>query len=133
VGEHRNESSEELRAQLEVVRRRLSEAEETLLAIREGEVDAVVVSGSRGDRIFSLDQGEDVYRLMVEATNEAGLAVAPDGTVVFANNCLARMLGVPLEQIVGKPFALSVHPTIGRIWLRCSTRLSDTQPTRGWS
>jgi PAS domain S-box-containing protein len=88
----------------------LSESEETLRAIREGEVDAVVVSGSRGDQILTLDQGESVYRLMVETMNEAGLAVAPDGTVLFANSPLTQMLGVPLEQVVGKPLVLHVRP-----------------------
>jgi len=34
------------------LRRRLEEAEETLRAIREGEVDAVVVTGRRGAQIF---------------------------------------------------------------------------------
>ena len=110
MSERRNESSEELRAQLEDVRRRLVEAEETLRAIREGDVDAVVVSGSWGDQILTLDQSEDAYRLTVETMNEAGLAVAPDGTVIFANKALARMLGVPLEQFVGRSFALHVHP-----------------------
>ena len=40
----------------------------------------------------------------------SGLAVAPDGTALFANKVLARMLGVPLEQFVGRPFAPHVHP-----------------------
>jgi len=109
VSERRGESSKELRAQLDDLRHRLAEAEETLRAIREGDVDAVVVSGTRGDQILTLDQGEDAYRLTVETMNEAGMAVAPDGTVIFANKALAGMLGVPLEQFVGKPFALHVH------------------------
>jgi len=110
VSERRDESSAELRAQLDDLRRRLGEAEETLRAIREGDVDAVVVSGSGGDQILTLDRGEEAYRLTVETMNEAGLALAPDGTVIFANKALARMLGVPLEQFAGRPFALHVHP-----------------------
>ncbi|MFO7650683.1 MAG: PAS domain S-box protein, partial [bacterium] len=108
--ERRKESSAELRAQLEEVRSRLVEAEDTLRAIREGEVDAVVVSGGWGDQILPLDQSEDAYRLTIETLSEAGLAVAPDGTALFANKALARMLGVPLEQFVGRSFAPHVHP-----------------------
>jgi two-component system response regulator HydG len=110
VSERRGESSEELRVQLEDVRNRLAEAEEVLRAIREGDVDAVVVSGRGGDLVLSLDESENAYRLMVESINEAGLAVGPDGTVLFANNPLARMLGVPLEQVVGTPLAPHVRP-----------------------
>ncbi|MBN2466061.1 sigma 54-interacting transcriptional regulator [candidate division WOR-3 bacterium] len=113
MNERRTESPRELRAQLEDVRHRLAEAEETLRAIREGDVDAVVVSGTRGDQILTLDQGEDAYRLTVETMNEAGIVVAPDGTILFANKALAGMLGVPLEQVVGKPFALHVHDRQG--------------------
>ncbi len=61
------------------LRARLEEAEETLRAIHEGEVDAVIVKGSKGDRVFSLEETDNLYHLMVETMNEAGLAVSPDG------------------------------------------------------
>ena len=94
----------------EDLKRRLAEAEDALRAIREGEVDAVVVSGSKGERIFSLSESESLYRLMVETMSEAGLAITPDGTILFANNCLAKMLGTPLERVVGKPLDRFVDP-----------------------
>jgi PAS domain S-box-containing protein len=109
MSERRSESPKELRAQLDDVRYRLAEAEETLRAIREGDVDAIVISGTGGDQILALDPGDDAYRLTVETLNEAGMTVAPDGTILFANKALARMLGVPLEQVVGSPLALHVH------------------------
>jgi transcriptional regulator with PAS, ATPase and Fis domain len=110
MNRHRDESPEQLRAQLEDARRRLAEVEETLDAIREGKVDAVVISGVDGDQVLSLNQDDSVYRLVVGAINEAGLAVASDGTVLFANNSLVRTLGVPLGRVVGQPLAPHVHP-----------------------
>jgi PAS domain S-box-containing protein len=89
--------------ELESLRRQLAEAEDALRAIREGEVDAVIVSGSKGERIFSLGESESLYRLMVETMSEAGLAVTPEGTVLFANNCFAKMVGKPLEHVAGRP------------------------------
>jgi PAS domain S-box-containing protein len=89
---------------------RLEEAEETLRAIREGEVDAVVVTGSRGEQVFSLNQSEAIYRLMVETMDEAGLAVTPGGVILFANNCVAHMLQRPLELIVGRPLDSFIRP-----------------------
>jgi PAS domain S-box-containing protein len=91
--------------ELESLRQRLAEAEDALRAIREGEVDAVIVSGSKGDRIFSLSESESLYRLMVETMSEAGLAVTPEGTILFANNCFARMVQSPLEKIAGRSLA----------------------------
>jgi PAS domain S-box-containing protein len=83
------------------LRRRLAEAEDALRAIREGEVDAIIVKGSRGNRIFSLSESESIYRLMVETMSEAGLAVSPEGTVLFANDCFVRMVGRPLSKVLG--------------------------------
>ena len=52
---------------------RLREAEEALSAIRDGEVDAIVVSGKRGQQVFSLAGSDSVYRLIVESMQEAAL------------------------------------------------------------
>ncbi|MGA2481463.1 MAG: PAS domain-containing protein, partial [Spirochaetia bacterium] len=80
---------------------RLREAEETLQAIREGEVDAIVVSGSGGERIFSLDGAEQVYRRIVETMSEAAMTVSFDGKVLFANAQLSLLLGAVAETLIG--------------------------------
>ena len=46
-------SHEELLAEIEELRFRLEEAEETLRAIGSGEVDAFVVSGPDGEQVFT--------------------------------------------------------------------------------
>lgn len=84
------------------LRARLEEAEETLRAIREGEVDAVIVSGSGGDRVFSLVETDNLYHLMVETMNEAGLAVSPDGTLLFCNDRACSLLQRSREQLLGR-------------------------------
>jgi len=92
------------------LRRRLEEAEETLRAIREGEVDAVVVTGSRGTQIFSLSGAESVYRLIVETMQEAALTVAPEGLILWCNPRFANLLQSPAGQILGKPLQIFVNP-----------------------
>jgi len=94
---------EQLRLQSEEQRVRLTEAEETLRAIREGEVDAVVVVGSKGEQIFSLVGTDSVYRLIVETMKEAAFTVALDGKVLFCNAQFGQFVKRPLEQIVGHP------------------------------
>ena len=44
----------QLRIENEELRQQLNEAVETLDAIRNGKVDAIIVSGDDGDKIFSL-------------------------------------------------------------------------------
>jgi hypothetical protein len=62
-------SRKELIHTIEDLRRRLEEAEETLNAIHEGAVDAFIVSGCRGEQVFSLFGTELIYRLIVETDN----------------------------------------------------------------
>jgi len=98
-----NNLKEKVRLQEEnaELRARLEEVEETLRAIREGEVDAVVVSGSKGDRVFTLSESDSLSRLMVETMNEAGLAVSPDGLLIFCNDRVCALLRRTKEQLLG--------------------------------
>jgi PAS domain S-box-containing protein len=81
--------------------RRLYEAEETLRAIRDGEVDAIIVSGQGGDRIYSISGSEQIYRLIVETMKEAALTVTLDGTILFCNHQFGQFVGLPQEKILG--------------------------------
>jgi PAS domain S-box-containing protein len=87
------------------LRARLAEAEATLRAIRRGEVDAVVVAGKQGPRVFTLDGAEHAYRVLIESMNEGALTLTAKGVILYANQCFARMAASPLEQVIGS----SVH------------------------
>jgi PAS domain S-box-containing protein len=82
---------------------RIAELEETLRAIRMGEVDAVLVSGPQGDQVFTLQGAEHPYRLMVETIDEGAATLADDGTVLYANRSFAEIFDVPLEKFIGAP------------------------------
>ena len=62
---------------------RMMEAEETLLAIRSGEVDGLVVSTAEGEQVFTLSGAEHPYRVMVETMNEGAVTLASDGTILY--------------------------------------------------
>jgi PAS domain S-box-containing protein len=94
-------SRRELLREVDDLQAQLAEAQETLRAIREGEVDAIVVSGSRGELVFSLAGAESVYRLIVETMKEAALTVALDGTILFCNAQFGEFVHNRPEQIVG--------------------------------
>ena len=75
----------ELVEALAELRARLDEAEQTLEAIRSGQVDAVVVSGPQGEQVFSLTGVEHVYRVIIEAMNEGALTMDLGGYILFCN------------------------------------------------
>src|SRR4051795_4408301 len=80
---------------------RLALAEQTLDAIRNGTVDALVISTPQGPQIYTLRGADEFYRSLVEQMGEGAAAVQPDGTVLYANEALARMVGTPLESLIG--------------------------------
>lgn len=92
------------RAQIEIdrLRARLCEAEETLEAIRLGRVDALVVSKNDEEKIFTLQGAEHTYRMMVEAMSEGVITLTADGTILYCNRCFADMLKMPLGKVIGK-------------------------------
>ena len=89
------------RLELDELRQRLQEAEETLDAIRSGEVDALVVSGPAGEKVFTLEGAEHPYRVLVESMNEGAISLSKEGTVLYCNSAFARMVGISLDQIMG--------------------------------
>jgi PAS domain S-box-containing protein len=91
-----------VRLELDGLRRRLQEAEETLNAIREGEVDALVVSGPAGEKVFTLEGAEHPYRVLVESMNEGAISLSEEGVILYCNSAFARMVGVPLDQTMGR-------------------------------
>ena len=97
-------------AELAELRQRLADAEETLRAIRAGEVDALVISTPEGERIYTLQGAETAYRMMIEAMTEGAMTLSDDGTVLYCNQRLAHMLGTTLEELIGAPLRNFVAP-----------------------
>ena len=89
---------------LRKLQERLDAAEETLRALRSGEVDAIVASGPDGDCVYTLKGADEAYRLMIQTMAEGALTIAPDGLILFSNERLASILSVSHERLVGSSF-----------------------------
>ncbi|HTJ79617.1 MAG TPA: ATP-binding protein [Rariglobus sp.] len=90
--------------ELAKLRTRLAVADETLHAIRNGEVDAVVGTGKKGTHVFTLEGAEHAYRVLIESMNEGALTLSANKMVLYANQSFARMVQCPLEQVTGSSF-----------------------------
>jgi PAS domain S-box-containing protein len=91
------EDNESLRAELEQVR-------ETLAAIQSGAVDALVVDTPDGQRVYTLEGAEYVYRTLIERMQEGAVILTPGGTIHYCNRRFAELIQMPLEKVVGRPF-----------------------------
>jgi PAS domain S-box-containing protein len=88
-------------SELDSLKRRLKEAEETLDAIRHGEVDALVVQTVKGDQVFTLRSADHPYRVLVESMGEGALTLSDDGVILHANQAFARLTRYPHSRVIG--------------------------------
>jgi PAS domain S-box-containing protein len=83
----------------------LAEAQETLDAIRNGEVDAVVVGGGPDRRrVYTLENADRSYRLLIEQMREGAVMLSADTLVLYSNLALASLLRVPPVRLLGHRF-----------------------------
>jgi len=64
----------------------------------------VVVTDTRGPQVFTLEGAGHAYRVLIESMNEGALTLTADKMILYANQCFARMVGFPLEQVTGSSF-----------------------------
>ena len=96
-----------LEAENAELRLRLTEATETLEAIRSGEVEALVIEGPAGPQVFTLASAEAASNAlrgaMLAQVSDAVLAVDAGGRLTYLNAAAERMYGVPAADVLGQP------------------------------
>ena len=95
--------------ELEELRAALLEATEALAAIRHGDVDALIVEVAGGDRIYTLHTGDEPYRDLIEQMQEGAVVLGFSGDILYCNARFARLVGVPMESVIGTPIARFGH------------------------
>jgi PAS domain S-box-containing protein len=110
------EALRERNAQLQA---RLEEAEDTLRAIRQGEVDGLVVDTDPGPQVFILqssDAESNRFRSDILAkVSEAVVAVDEDHHVIYFNGAAEKQYGIPAPEALGRKLSdlyqyLWLHP-----------------------
>ena len=97
--------------ELEQLRTRLAEAEETLAAIRQGDVDALVVSGPQGEQVYTLRGADYSSRILLQEMNEGAITLLCDGPILYCNRRFAEMLKLPHEKVIGFSVQRFVAPS----------------------
>ncbi len=123
-----------LQSQLKVenaeLRNRLEEAEETLHAIRNGEVDAFVVTKTEKVRTHASIGTDYLYRAMVENMNEGAVTLISDGTIFYANSYFSEMIQIPTGKLIGSSFQSLIKPDEKNAFITL-LRTSSQANTRG--
>lgn len=89
---------------------RLVEIEEALTAIRNGEVDAIMVSGNKGDQVYSVSSAETPYRTFIEEMGEGAVTLTKEGTIIYCNQRFAQIVQSPYEKVIGSSLKRYIAP-----------------------
>jgi PAS domain S-box-containing protein len=100
----------ELVEEMHDLRTRLEEAEATLEAIRNGEVDALVAHDERGEHVYALSGSDRFYRQHIEIMSEAAVTLSEEGIVLYCNKRMADLLARPLADVLGSVLRESLPP-----------------------
>ena len=130
----------DLKLEIEELKEKNRELEETLDAIRSGEVDAIVVSKGDNQQIYTLEGADTPYRVLVENIREGALTLSRTGMILYANNRFSEMVKQPSDKIVGTSIIDHICPiyqadmeeAIREIMKRaCRSRLRIRQGVKG--
>jgi PAS domain S-box-containing protein len=103
-------TQEQLIIENEELRKRLAEIEDALAAIRNGEVDAIMVSGNNGEQVYSVSSAETPYRIFIEKMSEGAVTLTKEGTILYCNPRFADIVESPFEKVIGKSLKRFINP-----------------------
>ena len=94
----------QLLEEIDELRIKLEEANETLEAIRTGQVDALMIQSANGSQLYTLRGADQTYRIFIEQMKEGAVTLNKEGTILYCNSRFSGLIGKPLEQVIGSSF-----------------------------
>src|SRR6187402_1436536 len=94
---------EELLEELEELSFQLKEANDTIHAIRTGQIDALVVETEDGPQLYTLKSADHTYRILIEKMKEGAVTLDSNGIILYSNSQFASMINMPLAKVIGLP------------------------------
>jgi PAS domain S-box-containing protein len=122
--------NEALRNRVSDLEARLREPEDILRAIRDGEVDAFVVSAPSGEQIYTLRSANLLYRAMIEDMREGALALNDASQIVYCNKHFAHLMKCDRGRLIGAS-VLPFVPDASRAFFACMNETTTGSGQRG--
>jgi PAS domain S-box-containing protein len=96
------EKEHKLILEVERLQARLMELEETVASICIGSADTILISTVEGEKVYTLKNAEQPYRLFVEGMNQGAVLLSEDDTILYCNQAFAEMVKDAAEAVVGQ-------------------------------
>src|SRR4051812_22845931 len=91
----------QLEQEIEELRQQLEEANDTIEAIRTGQIDALIVKDKHGHQLYTLKSADQTYRVFIEKMIEGAVTLNEKGIILYSNSRFASMMKSPLSKIIG--------------------------------
>src|SRR4051812_161716 len=88
----------------------LEEANDTIEAIRSGEIDALIVKEKNGHQLYTLKSADQTYRIFIEQMTEGAVTLSPENIILYCNSQFASLVQLPLEKVIGQLFNKFITP-----------------------
>ncbi|HTD93718.1 MAG TPA: PAS domain-containing sensor histidine kinase [Chitinophagaceae bacterium] len=86
-----------------MLRQQLEEANDTINAIKTGQIDAIVVEDDNGHQLYTLKTADHAYRVFIEKMKEGAVTLNTSEIIVYSNSQFAAMVDIPLTKVIGLP------------------------------
>ncbi len=97
-------TSAQLEQEIEELQRQLEEANDTIEAVRTGQVDALIVKDKNGHQLYTLKSADQTYRVFIEKMIEGAVTLDEKGIILYSNSRFASIMNLPLSKIIGSYF-----------------------------
>jgi PAS domain S-box-containing protein len=96
-----NTNIESLEAEIASLKEQLYESKSIVDAIKQGDVDALVVNTNGTPQLYSLETADYTFRLLIEKFGQGALSIARNGLILYCNDYFSKLVGIPSEKIIG--------------------------------
>ncbi len=97
--------AEKLKKEKMMLQRKLRSAMEAIEAIKEDNIDALLINARENARkVYTEKTADKPYRILIEKMHEGAVMLSEDGTIIYCNAYFALMVNLPLEKVFGTDF-----------------------------
>lgn len=104
-----DQNIKQLLSENEELKNKLYEANSIIEAIKEGAVDALVVTKDGKPHVYSIESADYTYRILIEKFGEGALSISEEGLVLYCNDYFSKLIDIPANKIVGTFFSSYVQ------------------------
>ena len=91
-------------AEIAELKSQLFEATSMVEAIKNGEVDALILNTNGKANIYAMESADYTYRILIEKFSESALSIAENGLILFCNTAFSKLVGIETDKLIGTYF-----------------------------